>query len=91
MSSTAAAHRPGPAILGQRTTPVTHEEIAVTSPPPGPLLGVRAALIMLLAILAGLAAAGLTLLSTHSIPNAALTGGGTAAGALLLFNQVIGS
>lgn len=63
----------------------------MTSPPPGPLLSVRAALVMLLAALVGLAAAGLAFLSTRSLPPATLTGGGAAAAALLFFNQVIGS
>ncbi len=62
----------------------------MTSSPPGPLLGVRAALVILLAILVGLAAVGLTFLTGQSIPAAILTGGAAAGGALLFFNQMIG-
>jgi hypothetical protein len=58
--------------------------------PPGPLLTVRAALIFLIALAAGAAAATLTYLAGHSVPAAALAGGSTAGGATLLFNTIIG-
>jgi hypothetical protein len=56
----------------------------------GPLLTVRAALIFLLALTVGTAAAVLAYLATRSAPGAALTGGSAAGGAILLFNSVVG-
>jgi len=52
----------------------------VTSSLPGPLLSARGALVLLLAVLTGLAAARLTVLSSHSLPAAVLTGGAAAGG-----------
>jgi hypothetical protein len=63
----------------------------VTSQPPGPLLSTRAALLMLLAVLAGLSAGALTFLSGRSVPSAVLAGCGAAGAALLFFNKVIGT
>lgn len=54
-----------------------------------PLLTLRAAVILLLALLAGAIAAVLMYLEYHSVPGAALTGGGAIGGAILLFNSVI--
>ena len=56
----------------------------------GPLLTVRAALILLLALVVGVLAGGLSYLTDHSVPHAVLWGGGAAGGALLLFHTVIG-
>jgi len=44
---------------------------------------------MLLALVAGLLAAGLSYLASHSAPSAVLAGSGAAAAALLLFHAVI--
>ena len=56
------------------------------STPPGPLLTVRAALVLLMAIVVGLVAGGLAYLADHDIPTAVLVGGAAAGGALLLFH-----
>lgn len=60
------------------------------APPSGPLLGVRTALVILLAVLAGVAAGWLSFLASHSLPAATLAGGSAAGGALLLFEKIIG-
>jgi len=57
---------------------------------PGPLLTVRAALVLLLALVVGVLAGGLSYLTDHSVSGAALWGGGAAGGALLLFHTIIG-
>jgi hypothetical protein len=62
----------------------------VSNPPADPLLTVRAAVIFLLALLAGTVATVLTYLDSHSVPDAFLAGGGAVGGAVLLFNSVIG-
>ena len=62
----------------------------MTPSPPGPLLSVRAALVLLLSLLAGLCACGLAYLAGHSLPAALLMGGSAAGGAIMLFNSVIG-
>jgi hypothetical protein len=62
----------------------------LTPSPPGPLLTVRAAVILLLALVVGVLAGGLSYLTDHSVPHAVLWGGGAAGGALLLFHTVIG-
>jgi hypothetical protein len=62
----------------------------MTTPPPGPLLSTRAALILLLAFVTGLLAAVLAHLTGDSLPAAALYGTGAAGGALLLFHTIIG-
>lgn len=59
-------------------------------PPSGPLLDVRAALVILLAVLVGVAAGWLSFLASRSLPAAALAGGSAAGGALLLFEKIIG-
>ncbi|OHV27825.1 MULTISPECIES: hypothetical protein [Pseudofrankia] len=58
---------------------------------PGPLLTVRAALVMLLALVVGVLAGGLSYLADPSLPSAILVGGGAAGGGLLLFHAVIGT
>ena len=63
----------------------------MTSPDPGPLLSSRAALLILLAVLAGLAAAALTMLSGAPWTHAVLVGCTAGAGSLMFFNRVIGA
>lgn len=58
-----------------------------TSPPP--LLTVRSALILFLALVAGAVAGGLTRLGGNSWPEAVLAGGAAAAAALALFQSLI--
>lgn len=60
------------------------------APAAGPLLTVRAAVILLLALLTGTIAGVLACLAGHSAPGAVLTGGGAAGGAILPFNTVTG-
>lgn len=62
----------------------------MSSSPPGPLLSVRAAVVLLLALVVGLCACGLAYLANHSLPADALVGGGAAGGALMLFHTAIG-
>ena len=62
----------------------------MTPSPPGPLLSVRTAVVLLLALVVGLCACGLAYLANHSLPADALVGGGAAGGALMLFHTVIG-
>jgi hypothetical protein len=56
----------------------------------GPLLTVRAALILLLALVTGAAAGILGYLSQRSVPAAVLVAGSAAGAALMLFNSLIG-
>jgi hypothetical protein len=65
-------------------------EGAVPKPTPEPLLTVRAALILLLALIAGAAAGALTYLGHRSVPAAVLVAGSASGGALMLFNSLIG-
>jgi len=46
--------------------------------------------VLLLALVVGLCACGLSYLANHSFPAAALVGGAAAGGALMLFHTVIG-
>jgi hypothetical protein len=62
----------------------------VTPIPPGPLLTVRAAVVLILALIIGVIAGVLAYLVDRSVPSAVLWGGGAAGGALLLFHTVIG-
>jgi hypothetical protein len=66
-----------------------HLEASVLPPEPDPLLAIRAAVVLLLALLAGLLAAGLVHLTNDSVLVSALVGGSAAADALLLFDKVI--
>lgn len=63
---------------------------SVTPSPPGPLLSVRAAVVLLLALLVGLCACGLAYRAGHSLPAAVLIGGSATGGAVVLFNTLIG-
>lgn len=63
----------------------------MTTPPgSGPLLTVRAALVLLMASIVGLVAGGLAYLGEHDVPASVLVGGGAAGGALLLFHTLLG-
>jgi hypothetical protein len=62
----------------------------VTTNPPGPLLTVRAAVVLLIALFIGVIAGALAYLVDHSVPSAVLWGGGATGGALLLFHTLIG-
>jgi hypothetical protein len=59
------------------------------NPSPDPLLTVRAALVLLIAIVVGLVAGVLGYFATSAIANAALIGGGAAGAALALFHTVL--
>nr|WP_258545140.1 hypothetical protein [Micromonospora provocatoris] len=59
------------------------------APDPGPLLTVRAAVILLLALVIGVLAGALSYLAQGSVPAAILVGGGAAGAALLLFHTII--
>lgn len=63
----------------------------MAGPPSGPLLSVRTAVVLLLAVVAGVLAGVLGYLSERNLPSAVLVGGGAAAGALLLFHTLLGS
>ncbi len=60
-----------------------------STPDPGPLLTVRASVVLLLALVVGVLAGGLAYLAQRSVPAAVLVGGGAAGAALLLFHTVI--
>jgi hypothetical protein len=61
----------------------------MATPPPGPLLSIRAALILLIAVVIGLGAGILGYLANGGIATAVLTGGAGAGGALTLFHTLI--
>ena len=61
----------------------------MTPSPPGPLLSVRSAVVLALALLVGLCACWLAYLTNHSPPADALVGGGAFGGAVMLFHTVI--
>lgn len=58
-------------------------------PPSGPLLSVRAALVLLIAVVVGLVAGILGYFSGGGIATAALIGGGSAGSALALFHTLL--
>lgn len=63
----------------------------MTRPPgSGPLLTVRAALVLLMASVVGLVVGGLSYLADHNVPDAVLVGGTAVGGALLLFHTLLG-
>ena len=64
--------------------------ILMAQPSPQPLLTVRAAVILLLALIVGGSAGTLAYLAHRSIPAAVLVGGSATGAATLLFNSVIG-
>jgi hypothetical protein len=61
----------------------------VTTPPPGPLLSVRAALVLLIAVMVGLVAGILAYFAYGGIATAALIGGGGGGGALTLVHTLL--
>jgi hypothetical protein len=61
----------------------------MTAPPPGPLLSVRAALVLLIAVVVGLVAGILGYLANGGIAMAALIGGGGGGSALALFHTLL--
>jgi hypothetical protein len=62
----------------------------MSSRPPDPLLGVRATLILLMATLIALAGGFLEFRVAHSVAGAIITGALAWAGAIALFNKIIG-
>jgi hypothetical protein len=62
----------------------------VPKPSADPLLTVRTAVILLLALIIGSAAGALGYMAHRSVPGAVLIGGSAAGGAILLFNTAIG-
>jgi hypothetical protein len=62
----------------------------LTQCPPGPLLTVRAAVILLLTLVVGVLAGRLSYLTDHPAPHAVLGAGSAAAGPLMLFYAVMG-
>jgi hypothetical protein len=61
----------------------------MATPPPGPLLSVRAALILLIAIVVGLVAGNLGYFANGGIATAVLIGGIAAGGALAVFHTLL--
>ena len=61
----------------------------MSSQRPGPLLTVRAMVVLMLALLTGVIAGLLSYLSAHDIPASSLVGGGAAAAALVLFHSLL--
>jgi hypothetical protein len=59
------------------------------SQPPGPLLSVRSAFILMLALFVAITAGVLSYLSAHDLPAAVLVAGGASAGATLLFHTLL--
>lgn len=59
------------------------------SPPPGPLLTVRAAVVLLIAVVVGLIAGVTGYLAYRDFPTAVLVGGGAAGGTLALFHSLL--
>jgi hypothetical protein len=62
----------------------------LSTPPPSPLLTVRAAVVLLTAVVIGLVAGGLGYLAHHDVATGVLIGGGAVGGALLLFHNLLG-
>lgn len=62
----------------------------MAAPPPGPLLSVRAALVLLIAVVVGLVAGTLGYIASGGLATAALIGGGGAGSALALFHSLLG-
>lgn len=61
----------------------------MATPPPGPLLSVRAALVLLIAIVVGQVAGILGYFANGGIATAVLIGGTAAGGALALFHTLL--
>jgi len=61
----------------------------MSSPPPGPLLPVRTAVVLLIAAVVGIVAGMLAMFAYHDVPVALLLAGGAAGGALALFHGLL--
>jgi hypothetical protein len=61
----------------------------MAAPPPGPLLSVRTALVLLIAVVVGLGAGILGYFSSGGIATATLIGSGGAGSALALFHTLL--
>jgi hypothetical protein len=59
-------------------------------PRPEPLLSTRAAVVLLLGLVVGVLAGGLSYLASRSVPAAVLVGGAAAGSAVALFHATIG-
>lgn len=62
----------------------------MTTPPPDPLLSVRAALVFLGALTIGVVAGVLSYLAQRDVASACLVGGGAVAAAIVLLNSMVG-
>ncbi len=70
---------------------VANQEVNMSTPtPPGPLLTVRAALVLLLGVLTGVAAGLLTFYGGSPWPAAVLLGASASGGATVMFHSLIG-
>jgi hypothetical protein len=56
---------------------------------PGPLLSLRSAFVLMLALVVAILAGVLSYLSAHDLPAAVLVAGGASAGAMLLFHTLL--
>jgi hypothetical protein len=56
---------------------------------PGPLLSVRSAFVLMLALVVGITTGMLSYLSAHDLPAAILVAGGASAGATVLFHTLL--
>jgi hypothetical protein len=61
----------------------------MSTPPPDRLLTVRAAVVLLTAMVVGLVAGGLGYLAHHDVATGVLIGGGAVGGALMLFHTLL--
>ncbi len=59
-------------------------------PPTNPLLSLRSAVLLLIAVLIGIGVGVLTALAGEPVPTAVIAGGGAGGAALLVLNQIIG-
>ncbi|MEV6314433.1 hypothetical protein [Streptomyces sp. NPDC051776] len=66
---------------------MSHED--PRAPGPGPLLGLRAAIVFLLGLLAGVGAGVLTVLAGGGLASATLTGAAAAGAGVLFFHSII--
>ena len=60
------------------------------SPPPDPLLTVRAVVVLMLSLIVGLLAGGLSYLAAHDVPTALLVAGGAFGGTVALSHSLLG-
>ena len=62
----------------------------MSTPPPSPLLTVRAAVVLLTALVVSLVAGGLGYLAHHDVATGVLIGGGAMGGAVALVHTLLG-